>query len=287
MNKRLLQLSVLLPLLVLLVPSCQKEKVLQTASGEEIVLTFSGDTFDADVETKASAVTSLPGTLYWGMATGGNAAGSSSETVWVNCTSGSVSSSQIWTGLYQTVPATSFNYYVSNASFTTAGDMTVGNNATDIVAGRTFSTSSTTPSIALNHIFARTGTFTCNTQSGYTISNVSFYIVGKSAINGTAGTYSMRSQSWTAASSTISSWTSISSTSDMYLIPGTYTILVYYTLSKTPEYTHEFSAQADVTLYAGYVNNITCTAYGASTDQIYISVGLNAWDSTTSSFGVS
>ena len=160
-------------------------------------------------------------------------------------------------------------------NFTAGGDMTVSNNGTDVLAGRTYQSSSTAPSVVLNHIFARTGALAMNTQSGYSISNVSWRIVGKSSINGTAGTYNMRSQSWTASSSTLSEQ-AIDSSSNLYLIPGTYTFKCTYTLTKG-DWTYTFTKSADVTIVGGKVNNITGTASGGSASEIVISLGLTGW----------
>lgn len=255
--------------------SCQKnDRIPNDSEGQEIILNV-GDSFEVD--TKATAITAVPSTLYWGASTG-----TSTESVKWATASASVSSSKINTGKYQTAPATAYNYYVANQTFTVAGDMTVANNNTDIVAGRTASSSSTTPSVTLNHIFARTGSLTCNAQSGYTISGVSWKIYGSSSdIQGTAGTYNMKSQSWTAASTklTSTSETAITSTSDMYLIPGTYTIKVSYTLSKGDNYTKSFTKTGTVTLTMGKVNNISCTAIGGDAQEIVLSVSLTAWGS--------
>ena len=238
--------------------------------GKEIVIGV-GDTMDAVVTTKATAVTTLSGNLYWGASTG-----TTTETVKWATADGTVSSNKISTGKYQTSTATAYNYYVANSAFTVAGDMTVANNNTDVIAGRTAQSTSATPAVTLNHIFARTGTLTCNTQSGYTISGVSWKIVGKSAINGSAGTFNMKSQSWTAASTKLTSDTAITSSSDMYLIPGTYTIKVTYTLTRG-DWTGTFTKQGDVTLVAGKKNNITCTAIGGAASQIVLSLSLTAW----------
>lgn len=252
--------------------SCQKnDRLPNDSEGQEIVLNF-GDSFD--VETKASAVTTLT-SAYWGASTG-----TSTESVKWSTASASVSSGKISTGKYQTASPTSYNYYVANQTFTVAGDMTVANNNTDIVAGRLAASTSIAPSVTLDHIFARTGTLTCNTQSGYTISGISWKIYGSSSdIQGTAGTYNMKSQTWTAASTKLTSETAITNSSDMYLIPGTYTIKVSYTLSKGDNYTKSFTKTGTVSLTKGKINNISCTAIGGDAQEIVLSVSLTAWGS--------
>lgn len=233
----------------------------------EIFLVVGDD--DINVDTKTTAVTAVPSTLYWGATTG-----SGTESAKWSTASSSVSSSKISTGKYQTYSPTTYNYYVSNVNFTTNGDSSVSaSNTTDVVCGRT-STNSTTPSVTLNHIFARTGSFTMNTQSGYTISNVSWTISGA----GTAGTYSMKNGTWSGL--TALGETSVGSGSDLYLVPGTYTIKCSYTLTKG-DWSASFTKSASVTLVAGKINNITGTASGGAATEIVISVSLTAWSSET------
>lgn len=255
------------------VGGCQSKSSLDIP--KEIILNV-GDGFEV-TQTKTEQLTSIPSSLYWGGTTGGNAAGTSDESAKWSCESKAVSSNTISTGKYQTYSATTYNYYVSNASFSvgTSTTMTISNNNTDIVCGRTAQSTSTTPSVTLNHIFARTGSLTLNTQSGYTLSGVSWSLTGKSAINGTAGTYNLRTGSWTSTSATLGT-TSISSSSNLYLIPGTYTISVTYTLTKG-DWSHEFTKSGDITLVGGKVNNVTATAIGGNASEIVISVSLNAW----------
>ena len=257
--------SLLLPLMFL--AGCQKH---QAVEREEIVLHLD-DEGKFTVDTKATAVTTLPSSLYWGMTY-------SNGTVKQATTSKSVSSSKISTGYYQTLSPTTYIHYVSNLNFTAGGAMTVANNGTDVIVGKS-SSSSATPSVTLNHIFARTGTLTCNTQSGYTISGVSWTITSYGSTTGTAGTYNVSSESWTARSAALSE-TSINSSSDLYLIPGEYTIKVSYTLSKG-DYSQSFTKSGRVTLSAGNVNNITCTASGGAAQEIVLSLSLSAWGSTT------
>ena len=129
----------------------------------EIILGV-GNGFEADVETKATAITSVPATLYWGATTG-----STTETKKWDATSASTSSNKISSGQYQTATPTAYNYYVANKTFSVgaASTMTVADNNTDVLVGRTAASTSTTPSVVLNHIFCRTGSLTLNTQTEY------------------------------------------------------------------------------------------------------------------------
>lgn len=271
--KRILSFSSILSILLLplSLSSCNSKE--QTSPEGEIIIRVA-DEMDAEVShTKATEITSIPSSLYWGASTGT----SGSETAKWSAAAVTVSSSQIATGKYQTYSPTTYNYYISNLSFTVGSSctMSVPNNNTDVIVGKT-STNSTTPSITMGHIFARTGTLTMNTQTSYTISDVSWTIVGKSAVNGTAGTYNLSSSSWTATSSSLSYDTSFNGSSDLYLIPGTYCIKCTYTLTKG-DWSHTFTKSADVSLAGGYVNNISGTASGGSASEIVLSVSLESW----------
>ena len=219
----------------------------------------------------------MPGTLYWGATTGS----AGSETSKWAAASATVSSNKINTGKYQTATPTTYNFYVANQNFSIAAaktTMTVANNDTDIITARV-SSSSATPAIQLGHIFARTGSLTCNTVSGYTISGVSWKIVGKGDVNGTAGSFNMTTNSWESASDKLSSEIAITSSSDMYLIPGSYTVKVTYTLTKG-DWTKTYTKSADVTLQQGKVNNISGTAVldsGEGATEIVLNVSVAAW----------
>ena len=196
----------------------------------------------------------------------------SAETSKKESASGNVGSGKIATGVYQSLTPTSYNYYVSNAAITFAasGSTISAVNTTD-VAGKVTS-KETNPSVKLDHVFARTGTLTLNTQSGYTLSNVSWKIESSTA--GTGGTYNIAKNIWTSV--TALSSTAITETSDLYLVPGDYTLSVTYTLTMG-DWKQTFTKKATVTLVAGKVNNISGTASGGNASEISISVSLTEW----------
>ena len=178
--------------------------------------------------------------------------------------------------MYQTGNATSYNYYVSNCpiTFAASGSTVSASNATDVIAG-TATDNSTSPSVTLDHIFARTGTLTLKTQTGYDLSNVSWKIA--SVTGGTSGTYNIAKQAW--SSLTTLNSTSIPESSDMYLVPGSYTLTVSYTLTKG-DWTQNFTKSASVTLVGGKINNISGTASGGAASAISLTVSLTPWGST-------
>lgn len=240
---------------------------------QEIVLGMVSDDIDFSVDTKATAITSLPSSLYWGATTG-----SSSETAKWSSSSASLSSGKINTGKYQTATATAYNYYVSNVNMSIGANTTISaSNGTDVIVGRTAASTSTTPAVTLNHIFARTGSLTATAPSGFSASNVSWTIVSKGDISGTAGTYNLRTSAWSSPTK-LTTASALTSSSDMYLIPGTYTISVTYTLTKGDN-VQTYTKSGDVTLVAGKINNIACTLVSNAVNEIQISLTLTAWGS--------
>ena len=226
----------------------------EAVDGSEIVIRLDGDSLSAKVETKTTNVTAVPSTLYWGATTG---SGTSEAVKWASA-SATVSSSKINTGKYQTATPTAYNYYVSNVAMNVGANTSVtATNTTDVIVGRAAASTSTTPALTLGHIFARTGTLTF-TATGYTLSNVSWKIVGKSTINGTKGVYNLRTGAWTSATTKLTSDTAITSSSNLYLIPGTYTVKITFTATKNGT-TRTFTKSGDVVLAQGKVCNIKAT----------------------------
>lgn len=267
--------------LALVAAACNKEQKavdygpeMQGVPEKEIILYCEGD-LETSVETKTTAVASLPSTLYWGGTTG-----TSTEAQKWASTSETVSSSKISTGKYQTATATAYNYYASNVAMTVGNGATVSAaNTTDVICGRAASTTSTTPSITLNHIFARTGTVALSLPSGYSQSSVSFMINGSGAANtGTAGTYNIKAGTWSSCTA-LSSATSLTNSTDLYLIPGTYTLSCTFTMSKGEDFTATYTKTGSVTLTGGKINNITASYSGDPAQPIVISVSLTAWSS--------
>lgn len=275
-----------IPFVLLAALACNRGVDIETP-GKEIVLDC-GDSFNFEVQTKAETVTSVPDNLYWGATTG---SAGSETTKWASALA-SVSSNKISTGKYQTASPTTYNYYVASHTFSIVAaktTMTVANNNIDILSARV-SSNSATPSISLGHIFARTGTLTCNAPSGYNIKDVSWKIVGKGDLNGKGGIYNMTTDRWESASTKLTEEV-ITSSSNLYLIgepdgssTKNYTIKVTFTLWKggtasAPDWSETCTHTADVTLVKGKINNITGTAsYDSSgASQIVLNVNVTAW----------
>ena len=277
----IIMLSGLLAAAFVMAPSCQKSAPADPVS-QEIILAVADDDLTTDIQTKTTAVTSLPSTLYWGATTG-----SGSETAKWSSTSASVSASKIYTGKYQTASPTTYNYYVSNTSMSVGANTTVsvtgGTSGYDIVCGRA-STNSVSPAVTLGHIFARTGSITTNVQNGNgSLSGISYTIVKKGDNTGTTGTYNLRTGAWSSCSG-LTSATAITGSSDMYLIPGTYSISITATYTRG-DYVVTQTKTGDVTFTAGKINNMTLT-WPEGGSEIRITCTLTAWSSQAVSMTV-
>ena len=251
--------------------SCSKAEQQKLSAPSEIVIGVADETIDMQVQTKTAAITSLPTSLYYSLTVG---SAGSTETLKKESTHASLSGGKIATGLYQTLNPSSYNYYVSNLpiDFSAQGSTLYATNIKDVIAG-TVTSSDNNPSVNLEHIFSRTGTLTLNTQEGYDISNIVWKIQSGSG-TGTGGTYNIKTKAWSGV--TALSETTISSKSDLYLVPGAYTITVSYTLTKG-DWVNSFTKKATVTLVAGSVNNISGTASGGNASDISIAVTLTPW----------
>lgn len=258
--------------------ACNKEEAAFVEPGE-IILSIDDGSIEMTNTTKATAITAVSGlTSVNVVRTTGTW---KSETNKDSKTGVSAASGSIATGWYQTASGTAYNYYVSNSAITfgAGGSTIAASNATDVVAGCTQAANNTTsPSVTLEHVFARTGTLTATAPSGYTASGVSWKIVSKSGgTGGTAGTYNIATKAWSGVTA-LSTATAITGTSDMYLTPGVYTISVTYTLTKG-DYSKTSTKSGDVTLVAGKKNNISCTlpVDGPGAQGITLGVTLTNW----------
>ena len=264
-------MAISVTMIALLGISCQKNVAVMQDSAE-IVLIVENEELGVSVNTKAvTAVGSIPSTLYWGATTG-----SGPESTKWSSSSASVSDGKINTGKYQTLLPTTYNYYLSNVALSVGENTTVtatgGTTGTDVICGRTTS-SSTTPSVILTHIFARTGTITTSCANG-TLSDISYTIKAKGAGTGTSGTYNLRTESWSSTSG-LESATAISGSSDMYVVPGEYIIAATATYTRG-DYVVTKTLLGELPLEGGEINNIALTWPDAGTE-IVVNVSLNPW----------
>lgn len=246
---------------------------------DEITFTTKGDGFDASVQTKASAVTSL--SSFNVLAVTGTA-GSAESTVFNSAFSGTTTYTG---GKYWPSTDRSYHFYASNASIAAAagGPTIAATNDTDIVcaflATPTYKASN---ALVFNHIFARIGTCKIAAPSGYTVSNLSVKVTPN-----TGGTYSLFAGNgktdgtgWSGktagSATTIASALNSTTNNDIYLVPGSYSLSASYTLTKG-DYTESFTKTANVSLVAGKVNNISSTLPAGNAVEIQFSVSVTPW----------
>lgn len=250
-----------------------------TQQSDEIIFKAAGEGFSADVQTKASAVTSL--SSFNVLAITGTA-GSAESAVFNSGFSGTATYTG---GKYWPATNPSYKFYASNATMAPAasGPTIAATNAMDIVCAYlgspTYKASNT---LTFNHIFARLGSCNISAPSGYVVSNLSVKVTPN-----TGGTYNMYTGNgktdgtgWsgkTAGSqTTIASALNSSTSNDIYLVPGTYTLTASYTLT-AGDYTESFTKSANVSLVAGKVNNISATLPAGNAVGISFTVSVTPW----------
>lgn len=271
-------LFILSAMAVFSLASCNK---LETENGFvsednlEMVFGVQGDGIEMAV-TKATAVESVS-SIYWSATTGSMG----SDTEKYAPMQLSLDGTQFKTGKYWPSTSTAYNYYVSNVQFSWNGTShaatIAATNATDIVAGTTTASYKSSPKVTVEHIFARTGSITLNAQSGYEIIGTTTWKIKSNANAGTAGTYNIGSKTWSGTITALSQQT-LTSGSDLYLVPGSYNIEITYTLKKG-DFEKQYTKNADVTFVAGAKNNITATAKVDDSDvsEIVLSVEVKPW----------
>lgn len=264
-------------LALIAITACQKDFLEASSSGQEIILSVEGSEMDTYPATKVTAETSVPSSLYFAGTTGT----STQTSKWApSSTKKTVSSGKISTGYYQTATPTAYNYYLSNRSmtFTTSGcTISASGLLYDVVVGIAKGSKSASPTIELKHIFARTGEVNVTSTNGYTLSNLYVYIQSNTG-GGTGGTYNIYTGQWSDISA--GSEMNLDSSSDRYLIPGSYKITVSCKRTKGT-FSDTFNGSVDVTLYEGYINNISISLTGDPAVPIKASTSITPWGTTT------
>ncbi len=228
--------------------ACENNLAPDDMAGKEIKFGVKSDGINMSVSTKATAVTSVS-TVYW-EAKEGSTVKYAKQTCSVS--GGTVTTGQYWPA---TIPSGGYIYFVSNHDFASGTGVMSVNNTEDVVAGTTSGARSNGVTVALDHIFSRTGTLTFVAKDGYTASNVVWKIASTGSAAGTAGSYTIGT-GWASSGATALAKQEFTSSSDLYLIPGSYSVEVSFTLTKG-SFTQNYVKTGSVTLVQGKVNNIT------------------------------
>ena len=284
MSKKLTRIALVGIAAILAATGCEKSTSPRHADDREIVFAAQGLNFN--VQTKATPVTEL---ATFNVLASTGTVGTSETQAWAPVAV-TKNGSDYLTGKYWPLNDQNYHFYASNASLTfgATGSTVTADGSTDIVVAYLPSPSfKEKNTLTFNHIYARVGNFTLNTQSGYTLSGVSATL--KDGVSG--GTYNIFSgdgqtdgTSWSALSAASdrtlagfsSSTTAPVSSNDLWLVPGDYTISVTYTLNKG-DYSEQFTKTGTVSLVAGKTNTITATAVGGSATEIKFGVSVTAW----------
>jgi len=245
--------------------SCMKEVPdMQVVSQPSDAIVFGvDDSFRAEVQTKATEVTSLS-SFYVTAVTG--SAGSESQ-VWNSVQFSQVAGSSPATyagNKYWPATNPSYKFYGSNVALNYAAGGTYVNasNATDVVCAYLSSpTYNTKNTLTFEHIFARLCRVDIVAASGYTLSNISLRITPK-----TGGTYNLRTKEWssvaTGTATTIASSTGANN-NDIFCVPGIYSITASWVArdASGASVTHT-NEVCNVPLTGGKTNNISCVLGG-------------------------
>lgn len=248
----------------------------------EMTFSVKGDGISMAV-TKAEAVTSLS-SVYWASTAGATGA---DEQVYAPV-SLSLDNGKASTGKYWPAESIAYNYYVSNVSFSwnaSSSKATIAaSNEKDIVAGIAEASYKSSPTVILEHIFARTGSLTLNAQDGFSLVGNAVWKIKSNSGTGVSGTYDIGSAAWSDVSALPQQ--AFASDSDLYLIPGSYNVEITYTLKKD-DFQKEFTKSANVTLEGGACNNITATAHVGSDEpsEISLTVEVKPWGSNNITIG--
>ena len=266
--------------------SCQQQLNVPDAATEpvdEIIFRAADPSLEAEVSTKATAVTSL---TSFNVSAVTGAAGSETA-VWTSVAfSGNNDDGFKAAAPGKWWPSTdaSYRFYAANSALTFAasGATVAATNATDIVCAYMASPAyKAKNTLSFEHIFARLGQVTVSAASGYTISGVSIKITPK-----TGGTYNLRTGAgqtdgtgWSGlatGSETVIGNNVGNTANDIYLAPGTYTLTASWTATKG-DYTENIeNMTCDVNLVAGKINKISTTLSG-NAKEIVFNVSIAPW----------
>lgn len=270
--------------------ACNEQAITPDHSGK-IRFVAGGPAVTATVSTKATAVTASDlNTNGFKVNAVAGSAGADTE-VWSNQlfekVEGAWEQDKWWPnsdGSYRFYATYPTSYAMTFAS---GGPTISASNEHDIICAYAASpTYKSVNTLSFDHIFARLSTVTVSMVSPYTISNMSIMITPK--VSGTYKLYTGAGQTdGTGWSSTVEGSATniataafsegVSTTSnDIYLVPGTYTLSATWTATKD-NYTQTFTNKTvDVDLVAGKTNNITASLTGNGTE-IQFNVSVTAW----------
>jgi len=283
--------------------ACQKSEPIQTSETQSGEISFTTGNFDVQVNTKAdpTVVTTDNLSTFNVLCTKfGTSSGTTQSDVFNASFSGTPNTAASFKG-GKYWPSTNeyYCFYASNVAITSnTGAPTVSaSNTTDIVCAylsKDNVTYKSNNSLAFSHIFARITSIEITAPSAYYIKNLSLKITPKvsgtyAIITGNGKTDGTGWSSTTAGSVTtlLSKTTQTSSlgqkqtaTTNLYLVPGSYTLTVEYDLV-LGEYVKHYKKTATASIVGGSQNKIATTLPAGDASEITFSVSVAAWGSNT------
>lgn len=264
-------------LTVLAAASCQKNQYCEAGMPAQVTFSVPGG-LDIGVNTRAgvSPVTSL--SAFNVTATSGAAGSEKNE--WDCIPFSKEDGSNVYKGgKYWPGSEVAYHFYASNAeiAFSPEGCTVISDGSADTVCAfnpnPVYGTQNT---LAFEHILARIGKVTVNTQEGYDISDVKVSIKCP-----TGGKFNIRTGS---GKTDGTGWTKDEAhtvlleagDNDVYVVPGTYVISVSYVL-KRDAWTGSFEKNASVGIAGGRINNIIGTATGGKASDISFDISVAEW----------
>lgn len=275
MKKILLILS---SALVLGAVSCNKaDKISSPEEDAPRLISFSakGEGLNTSVSTKADAVTTLD--QFNVTAT----KGASTETAVFENIAFTKSGDNYSGGKYWPSTDASYHFYAANTSLsfaTNACTVSPSDASKDIIVAHLASpTYKSVNTLTFEHIFSRIGSIAINAPAGYTIKGTPTIALSAPV----SGTYSLNSKTWTtkgtATAQTLATGAAgASKANDAYVLPGSYSMSVTYTLVKG-DYEETFTKSASISLVQGKINNITATAPAGLAEEIVFKITITPW----------
>ncbi len=156
-------------------------------------------------------------------------------------------------GMYWPSDDPSYHFYASNIQLQTTGStyhlLTCPADQDVVYAYNASPAHRQVNSLAFNHVYGRIGTVSISVPDGYTATLTSAAITASKS-----GTFNVKTGSWASASTAQS--ISLSSSNDVWIVPGTYEMSATFTLSDGKTTQKGITRSGSVTISANKVNNI-------------------------------
>ncbi|MBQ9310404.1 MAG: fimbrillin family protein [Bacteroidales bacterium] len=241
----------------------------------EIVFSAGGP--GLELETKALEVNNF--SSFNAIATSGEA--ESESEVW-KTTANKGGTGKFDTGKYWPSTDKKYNFYGSNVSMQTGAQgatVTVPDCGTDVLCAYTPKpTFNVSPvNLTFSHILSRLTTISVTSNYGYVITVTDIKL--KSVVH--SGVYNLRTQEWSSKGSVSDvNLVADGSDNDAWMIPGTYTLQIAYTLTKG-DFSQSYEAEQDIAVEAGKKHVITGNVTKDPAQQLNISVNIVPWTPRT------